>query len=548
MGIKLFTALFRNPYAAMFLWSVICTMPAYLFGYAGHDCHIHGLWAKHFSALLADGHIYPRFAHEMNAGFGSFAFFFYPPISMYASSLFAWAGEYYKFFFLPVAMSANLSLFISGLTCFWWLRDKASTTGNAVICGMFYMSLPGHLMVDFYTVGVLGQLWAYAWFPLILLGTEKIASGQRHGTALMAVGYALLAMTNIPAAIIFVPFAAIYGIVLCNPREYTRLISGWFLAAGLSAIYILPVLMNMDMASVGLHWTERFNPANNFVEIKLTFAEGNGYRVAVMLSLVTMAMLLLYFIPFMPSGKRRTLVVLFPVFSFFMCFSVSGFLWEILPVLEKVQFPWRFLLVPAVFVVLAAVYAANHNRLAVITAVIILMVAINFSIGTVENPDAAGDEGALIMDEAYKNNIEAFSTYLPSENVAKKFVAFFAEFYREIIGHPRVRSGGGGTAEITRWESRDIELAVSAGAGEEIIIRQFYSPYWKAWLEGKELEVTREGEYEILKVRMPNKVSGAALKLEMVRSPAEKLGLIISALSSLIMIYMVFRGNKNAKV
>lgn len=59
----------------------------------GHDIYHHLIFSHHFSSQLLQGELYPRWLSDMNGGFGSPTFFFYPPVPYYATTLFAWVPE-----------------------------------------------------------------------------------------------------------------------------------------------------------------------------------------------------------------------------------------------------------------------------------------------------------------------------------------------------------------------------------------------------------------------------------------------------------------------
>ncbi len=64
------------------IFALIITIPATLYSVAsGHDFPFHLKWANHFSKQIWTGELYPRWLQDMNAGLGSPAFFFYPPIA-----------------------------------------------------------------------------------------------------------------------------------------------------------------------------------------------------------------------------------------------------------------------------------------------------------------------------------------------------------------------------------------------------------------------------------------------------------------------------------
>jgi hypothetical protein len=76
-------------------FGLILSIPAIINGCInGHDFANQIVWSKHFSAQFLQGEFYPRWLQNMNAGFGSPTFFFYPPIPYYFTSLFSPLSHY----------------------------------------------------------------------------------------------------------------------------------------------------------------------------------------------------------------------------------------------------------------------------------------------------------------------------------------------------------------------------------------------------------------------------------------------------------------------
>src|SRR5437868_3808254 len=68
---------------------IVLTLPVLILGipFFSDDGVTHAVWYTHFSEQLSSGNLYPRWLMDMNAGLGSPAFFYYPPVPFFLTSL-----------------------------------------------------------------------------------------------------------------------------------------------------------------------------------------------------------------------------------------------------------------------------------------------------------------------------------------------------------------------------------------------------------------------------------------------------------------------------
>ncbi len=523
-------------YVVLLVFSVLCILPEYLFGLSGHDSYIHGLWTKHFAQGLAEGNLYPRLANDIFGGFGSFVFMFYPPVSFYLNSIFAFAGNDHNYYYPVLALAANFALFLSGCAAYCWLETRIGK-GEALLCSMMYMVLPLHLFIDLYVTASIAQFWCYVWFPLVMLATEKISRAEKYGVPLLAASSALLVMTNIPAALLFLIFAAAYGMVICRPAGYHLLAFAYLLGAGLSAVYALPMMAYKELVDVDGHWEGFFHYSNFFIDKGIYRLQGQeSSRFTLALAALITAWVAVAFISKMQKGRVKVFLACSAAVSFFLCLSISNFLWEALPIARIVHFPRRLLIIPTVIIVLAAAALLaekkDYMREAVAVAVILLALAIlPFKLAN----DYFFPVNEAFIDKFHGRQYEFFSHYLPREGI---WEAIDID-NKAVKDYPRAQISEG-KVEVKKWESGKIRLVVSGGAGARLKIRQFLFPGWQARLDGEAVGMEKDGGLGIMVINLPREVEGGVLKMDFRRLPAEKWGNAVS-LAALLVLGLVIR-------
>ena len=157
----------ERPLIAIFLFSVICMIPAFCFGISGFDAPIHGQWNAQFLDLLSLDNLRPTHAPEFFAGYGSYVFFLYPPLSFYLTALpMALLANAESINFIAISASAFLAVFVSGVTCYYWIKSSYSKK-IALISALLYIALPQHLFSYYFNVSA-SQIWAVSYTHLTL--------------------------------------------------------------------------------------------------------------------------------------------------------------------------------------------------------------------------------------------------------------------------------------------------------------------------------------------------------------------------------------------
>ncbi len=308
--------------------ALVLMTPSLLWGPGAADSAIYNyVWTKQFGELLGQGVLYPRWLPHSWGGLGSPAFYFYPPLAFYVSGLLDLAG-------LTTLQAINgaalLAMFASGVTMSAWLRFK----GANPLWALLYMAAPYHLY-DWYGRAGLAEFSAFAWLPLVALGLD--AQPRRWATPLLAISFAGLVMTHLPAALL-TSVGLIAPMVVRRREHLAAYAFAGFLGLGLSAIYLLPALTLQHHISTAAMISSIYRPAN--------WAPWGPYAA-------------LWVAPFalapvsLAAGGRRWFWVGAVVFGAAMSLAVIPMVWS-LPGLDRVQFPWRMLVV----VEFAAVTAA----------------------------------------------------------------------------------------------------------------------------------------------------------------------------------------------
>jgi len=115
-----------------------------------------------------------------------------------------------------------------------------------MISGVLYQITSYHIF-DLFSRGVVPELFAFIWFPLILLFIREIFSERKFSSiAFVSLAYAGLILTHLVSAFMFTFVMVGYGVYLSfveKKKGILRMLCATVFGIGLSSIYLIPVIL-----------------------------------------------------------------------------------------------------------------------------------------------------------------------------------------------------------------------------------------------------------------------------------------------------------------
>jgi hypothetical protein len=348
-----------SPLAWVILLTFLPLIPLFNTGLpATHDGQDHVARIANFYASLREGNLVPRWASNLNWGYGHPILMFLYPLPSYIASFFHFTG----FSFVDsVKLVFGISFLASAFTMCIWLNGILGKRA-AVIGTLLYVFAP-YRFVDLYVRGAIGEHAAFVFPPLILFilfklaksGTKYKASNVKYGIGL-AFTMACMNLSHNAISLIFIPIIALYVLYLYffesnrSTSYILNTICYMLLGFGLSAFFWVPALFEgkytlRDIVTAGeavkrfVPWTQFFcSPWNYGGTVSLPKSLGFLQWLGIIIAFVTIKNIKDKKIQFLLVGF---LVILF--LSLFIMTSYSKPIWLTFTTLQKFQFPWRFL-------------------------------------------------------------------------------------------------------------------------------------------------------------------------------------------------------------
>lgn len=376
------------------------TAPGYF--YEAHDGRHSVFYLMMFDASLRDGAWWPTWAMHHIQGYGYPTFLIQAPLGFYLGTLFVWLGAGYT-----TAVKLTWATgFLAGAwgtyqLVSYWLRNRISASNgpvgaiaeaphsettfiaqwvdpirlSALVAGLLYTFIPYHL-VDIYVRAALNDALLLGWFPWVFLAFDRLiveggAPGWPHRLAkailllagtLLTHTFALISFA--PLLVTFVLFLLLYRLRFPVSNRWLGLIGRSILAgfAGIGALllcvsFLLPLFVEGQYLDQQVYVTDTYNFRRHFVHIGQLFSpfwgygysddpiganDGMSFQIGLVPLVLTMAAL------FLPWRNRqiRWLVLYLGSAAILCIFLMSPCalrLWEAIPALAVIQFPWRLL-------------------------------------------------------------------------------------------------------------------------------------------------------------------------------------------------------------
>lgn len=322
----------------------------------GHDFDFHLQSWLDAAAQLRRGTLDPAWTTSAAWNAGEPRFLFYPPLSWMLGAALS--------LLLPLSATplvfTGLALLASGLAMYWLARSYVSAPAS-LLAGALYLANPYMLFTGFERTAY-AELLAAAWFPLLLLAALR----RKPSILGLAVSLSLLWLTNAPAAVIgtyaIIVIAVVRIALVLRDRTdiadelrslLARYAAGGLLGLALPAFYLLPAAYERRDIQVAMAIIPNMRFQDNF----LFGHTGDGPHdqvlhtasiLAVGLLTATLAALLGAWF----ANRRRNrssassalpILALLTALIAFLLTPLSTPIWQHLPELAFLQFPWRLL-------------------------------------------------------------------------------------------------------------------------------------------------------------------------------------------------------------
>jgi len=488
--------LFWTPLIAISATAFAVEIPFFFFGLpSGHDVEFHLYsWLEVFTQWK-QGIFYPRWAALAHFAYGEPRFIFYPPVSWtlgaVLSSVFPWT--------LVASVYIWLALVAAGASMFFLTRRFLSRR-DAIFAACLYAANPYHLVIVYWR-SAFAELLASALIPLLLLLILRAREDGRRAIVPLAIVLAAAWLINAPAAVM-IHYSLVFLLIVFawHDRSPWLLIVGAAsvaLGACLAAFYLLPAIYEQKWVNIAESVSAGSRPQDNFLFIHTSDAEHDAFNRII--SWIGATEVLLMFAAFW-AGKlwqdeRRAIwnaLAAWAILCSVAMFSVSSVLWDALPKLRFMQFPWRWLLCLSMVLTLFVAVGVRRwwGRLVVC---LVMAVVIAFAWEHIQPPwwDNAGDLRELQDNVESGAGYEGTDEYTPA---GADPAAIDKDARRVSVDGPQHA-----TIHVHQWNVREKVFTAEMSERASLALRLFNYPAWQLEVNGRTVQAgAREGTGQML--------------------------------------------------
>ena len=358
--------------------------PGYMFD--AHDGRHSVFYVQMFDASIRDGALWPRWAMHHTQGLGYPTFLIQAPLGFYVAEVFVLLG-------LSITMSVKLAWLVGTLAGAWgiyrltvyWLGDHAIAEWRAggadgprldgvrlaaVASGLLYTYFPYHL-VDLYVRAALADTLLLAWVPWLIYAFDRLlvlgsAPGwpRRLGVAalvlagtLLTHAFALLSIAPLVVTLVIFRLAQRWRRHGFPWRETLLAGAGGALALLIYAIFLVPLLVEGRYLNQQVYVSGGYDYRDHFVQVGQFLSPywGFGYSddpvgandgMPFQLGLVQVVLAIVALFTVRRAERARAEMGYLLVVGVGLLFVMSPLarpLWDAVPPLAVIQFPWRLL-------------------------------------------------------------------------------------------------------------------------------------------------------------------------------------------------------------
>jgi hypothetical protein len=501
--------------------------------YTMHDPHIFRI--IEFHNCISAGTFPCRWAADSGKGYGEPLFNFYNQLPYWLSEILIFSG----FSVLDSAKTLFiLSLVLSGFAMFAFAKKYWGPAGG-LVTAVFYIYAP-YRAVDVWVRGALPEALSFIFYPLIFLTLDNYLDTRKSlWLAGLVLSLSALITTHNLSFFMFAPFLLLYygfrSLLQHSFLSPKSILFVGLLTLGLSAYYLLPVIFESRLVTLSSTVRDYYDYHIHFTTLHELFISrfwGYGASLWARKYLSVSAGQLHWIIPALLSlliilkrrlDSRSAAFIFFTgcgLLALFLTHGKSSFIWNFIPFMKYVQFPWRYLSMAAFFLSLASGYIANlfKNRF-FLNLIITLIILINFNFFRPDIWRSVSDaevSSGSVWDEGRSSSLGDFwpasSPQLPTE-FAPESVIF-----------------SGQTLKIHKLNTRAeyvvrSDLNVPQPASLPIV----YFPGWRVWVNQQLVSAGPAGNLGLITFNLPPGESQITAVFG--DTPVRTLGNVISFLS-----------------
>lgn len=494
------------------------------------------------------GDWFPRWLPDLGLGFGFPLFHYYAPLSYYLPLPMRVLGFSMEDSW-QIGSALALAVLVGGV--YGWGQELFGEK-SGLVAALAALYSP-YILYNLYGRGAVPELWGLAWLSWCGWQWYRFAYRPSRRSFLGAVGaYGALILSHNILALVSTPFLGGYALVLIWQTKRWKLAFVPALSLSLTAFFWLPAFWEKQFVQIQqLYAPTAFHYANNFLTlpqlialpVTVPYAQINPtIPFGLALPQLLLALIGLWQIRHFALSQRFLFLCLF-LFSL-MTLSISQWVWDNLPLLYFVQFPWRFLGPASLLVALFA--GATAARLlpkygAVLGLPLFALWGMMWLFPSYYPPQTDPNSIDTILFEAQTGALGTTSAgdYLPIWVKELPASDTLLPLYQTNTLIPRLEPNPNIQLKLEETHWLNSHLIFTAEQPTRLHFRWYYFPNWQTTLDGRPLTTFPDGQQGLVAVDIPS--GSHELKLLFAATPLQRIAETISLVTAICLLIWQLR-------
>jgi 6-pyruvoyl-tetrahydropterin synthase related domain len=542
--------------------SLLIVAPFFWLGSAsGHDFEFHITSWLDVAGQWKEGILLPRWAEWANHGFGEPRFLFYPPLSWLLAPALSF---FVPWNYLPVAFIVLVQT-AAGIFAFAFAR-RMLPRRESLFAAVLYAASPYALLIV-YIRSDFAELLALSFFPLLFLAALRIGNILENGKRLTAIAwfavfFAAVWLSDAPVGVI-VTYSSVLlfawsGLAAKSWKPLARGAAGMALGFGIAGFYLVPAAYEQRWVNIAQVLASGLLPSQNFLYTEINDPEHTLFNwIASTTAIVIIVIAGIAAIAVHRGNERpndgtthdagitsqeeklwRALLLLSAAATLMML-RLTFFLWQILPKLRFVQFPWRWMSIVALSFAYFAAGASAKPRLRwlwVTALIAVLVVAATFF---VRNTWWDADDIATLQDGVEQGQgYDGVDEYDPLGDDHYNLPAK-APQASILPADETAQVPAGAKIHLDLWTAEKREVQVESAEPIRLGLRLLNYPAWRVEVNG--VPVTPETAADSGQVVLPLPGGKSLVRASFTRTWDRTVGGIVSLAGLLIAVVLLFK-------
>jgi len=460
-----------------------------------HDGHNHLARLANLWLTLKAGQFPPRFAPNLDHGFGYpvFNFNYYLPYFLALP---------FKFFNLSfeISLKASLILFYAfgGLGIYSWLSRYLNRQAST-LAAIIYLSAPYQLL-NIFVRGNLGEIAALSILPWVFWSLDRLKPKNLSRLVQTSLLMAAFWLSHNLITLVGLPLLAFYHLVFNLPRLQFK---PWlksslfltFLTISLAAFFYFPAILEkqfiiLDQGSYLDHYQQHFVYPQQLIttswdfgysvagpEDDMDFSLGRGQLIIAAVSLIILI-----------TRRKKAplgLAVFFTavlIIAIFLMLPMSQPLYHLIKPLRYLQFPWRWLLLSPL--ALAVIASLGFNQLKSKKSLTLITLLLSSLLIFQAWPWSKAQSLMHNSDQNYYDFF--FTSSVLQENTS---IWFWREKTLKLPALYVLERNHSVQPQILKWNAKTHLYRMNYDQEMDILERTAYFPGWQAFIDGQPAEI-----------------------------------------------------------